>query len=226
MDSIPMQRYCPVCGRTDLPMENHHVIHRSQGGEDGPTIPLCKQCHADHHDRGIIDFEYSDDRWWWFSTRDPDKWLLLLDVWDEGKDAIPFEDEDDEAFREALQLVATADYLLSQEVIRKNQEFRDDRKAFAEWLAVEHDFTERSAGSWITKRIAYGKLPPEAADLGITKGYIVATLVAEGHDLSQVMSDIHSMPRSQFNETYGLSTKPKPKCSCPDCGATHNKKKA
>lgn len=31
---------CAVCGRT-YPVEKHHVVKRSQGGTDGPTIALC-----------------------------------------------------------------------------------------------------------------------------------------------------------------------------------------
>lgn len=31
---------CAVCGRTH-PVERHHVVKRSQGGTDGPTIMLC-----------------------------------------------------------------------------------------------------------------------------------------------------------------------------------------
>lgn len=34
---------CYICG--DIAPEEHHIIYRSQGGHDGPTIPLC----ADHH---------------------------------------------------------------------------------------------------------------------------------------------------------------------------------
>lgn len=41
-------RCCPLCGRTDLPVENAHMLPRSIGGEDGPTNPLCKCCHAAH----------------------------------------------------------------------------------------------------------------------------------------------------------------------------------
>ena len=31
---------CAVCGRT-YPVERHHVVKRSQGGTDGPTVMLC-----------------------------------------------------------------------------------------------------------------------------------------------------------------------------------------
>jgi hypothetical protein len=36
---------CFACGLT-RPCEQHHVIPRASGGEDGPTVPLCLSCHA------------------------------------------------------------------------------------------------------------------------------------------------------------------------------------
>lgn len=40
--------WCQVCGSTDG-LEQHHVVRRSQGGKDGPTLTLCRRCHADVH---------------------------------------------------------------------------------------------------------------------------------------------------------------------------------
>ena len=34
---------CYICG--DIAPEEHHIIYRSQGGHDGPTIPLCGEHH-------------------------------------------------------------------------------------------------------------------------------------------------------------------------------------
>lgn len=42
------QRYCPLCGRTDLPIEGAHMLPKSIGGDGGPTNPLCKCCHEAH----------------------------------------------------------------------------------------------------------------------------------------------------------------------------------
>lgn len=35
---------CQVCG-SRYQVSNHHVIFRSQGGENMPRLPLCKTCH-------------------------------------------------------------------------------------------------------------------------------------------------------------------------------------
>jgi len=42
---------CQVCGRHDLPLEVHHILPLSKGGEDKPTnlAVLCKRCHAISH---------------------------------------------------------------------------------------------------------------------------------------------------------------------------------
>lgn len=48
--------FCVFCGR---PATNrHHVVYRSQGGTDGPTIPVCGMgnasgCHKRLHDHTI-----------------------------------------------------------------------------------------------------------------------------------------------------------------------------
>ena len=39
---------CPVCGSAG-PLERHHVVRRSQGGGDGPTVTLCRDCHMAVH---------------------------------------------------------------------------------------------------------------------------------------------------------------------------------
>jgi len=39
--SIDSGRRCAICGRTSGPLERHHIVFRSQGGENGPTITLC-----------------------------------------------------------------------------------------------------------------------------------------------------------------------------------------
>jgi hypothetical protein len=53
--------YCLYCGAS--PVEWHHVILRSQGGEDGPQIPLCRQCHDRRHDERLrIEMDGADVR--------------------------------------------------------------------------------------------------------------------------------------------------------------------
>lgn len=54
---------CAVCGR--YPAERHHVVFRSQGGGDGPTIPLCGHgntsgCHGKAHGR-LLHFRWVAD---------------------------------------------------------------------------------------------------------------------------------------------------------------------
>lgn len=41
-------RACPVCGSPG-PLERHHLVRRSQGGTDGPTVTLCHDCHMAVH---------------------------------------------------------------------------------------------------------------------------------------------------------------------------------
>lgn len=55
---------CCVCGR--LAQNRHHVVPRSQGGSDGPTVPLCGMgnasgCHGEAHAHRIH-FRYAG-RW-------------------------------------------------------------------------------------------------------------------------------------------------------------------
>lgn len=56
---------CCVCGR--LAQNRHHVVPRSQGGSDGPTVPLCglgnaSGCHAKAH-ANRIHFRYENGHW-------------------------------------------------------------------------------------------------------------------------------------------------------------------
>ena len=39
---------CWVCGLTTS-LEEHHMIPRAYGGQDGPTITLCAGCHSSVH---------------------------------------------------------------------------------------------------------------------------------------------------------------------------------
>ncbi len=41
---------CGVCSRS-RGVGDHHLEFRSQGGEEGPTIPICIDCHGRIHAR-------------------------------------------------------------------------------------------------------------------------------------------------------------------------------
>lgn len=85
---------CAVCGRTS-PVEEHHVVKRSQGGKDGPTVMLCGfgnnlkdadgrfYCHGRAEHRMLhfrwVDGEYFGDGWWeYLVTKVPMKYDLAL----------------------------------------------------------------------------------------------------------------------------------------------------
>lgn len=54
---------CEKCG-TDTYVEVHHVIPRSEGGEDGPTINVCMECHI------LIHSEAGQFKGWgWFGGK-------------------------------------------------------------------------------------------------------------------------------------------------------------
>jgi 5-methylcytosine-specific restriction endonuclease McrA len=42
---------CQICGST-YQISLHHIVFRSQGGLDGPRIPLCNHCHMRLHSEG------------------------------------------------------------------------------------------------------------------------------------------------------------------------------
>lgn len=51
--------FCWVCNaqRKDIdasvaPMEEHHIVPRSYGGADGPTVTICPACHTNAHTCG------------------------------------------------------------------------------------------------------------------------------------------------------------------------------
>ena len=71
--------YCPFCGR---PATNrHHIVPRSQGGHDGPTVTVCGMgnasgCHGEFHNRRLH-LRYTD-RWEYLRTREPTKYQTAL----------------------------------------------------------------------------------------------------------------------------------------------------
>ena len=75
---------CPFCGRPTT--NRHHVIPRSQGGHDGPTIDVCGMgnasgCHGKLHAH-LLHLRYTDD-WQWIETKEPTKYqdALAMDGW-------------------------------------------------------------------------------------------------------------------------------------------------
>jgi len=73
--------YCPFCGR---PATNrHHVVLRSQGGGDGPTVTVCgfgnaSGCHGKFH-RRLLHLRYRDG-WEFLETSEPTKYQVALDM--------------------------------------------------------------------------------------------------------------------------------------------------
>lgn len=90
--SIDTGGCCAICGRYGA--EAHHVVFRSQGGSDGPCIPLCgrgnglydgsgRMFHhgaAHHH---LLHFWWDGRQWSYLITEEPMKLekALKLDGW-------------------------------------------------------------------------------------------------------------------------------------------------
>lgn len=66
---------CIVCGRPAS--ENHHLVYRSHGGKDGPTVPLCgfgntSGCHGAVH-ANRLHFRYMNGQLEYLLTDEPVK---------------------------------------------------------------------------------------------------------------------------------------------------------
>lgn len=76
--------YCPFCGR---PATNrHHIVPRSQGGKNSPTVTVCGMgnasgCHGKFHSYRLH-LRYTD-RWEYLETEEPTKYqtALIMDGW-------------------------------------------------------------------------------------------------------------------------------------------------
>lgn len=74
------QETCIICGR---PATNqHHVVFRSQGGEDGATVSVCGMgnasgCHGLLHQRKLH-LRYKDGEWQYLRTKHPMKYQFAL----------------------------------------------------------------------------------------------------------------------------------------------------
>lgn len=44
---------CYICQQQTTTIEEHHIVPRFAGGEDGPTVNLCADCHAGIHRQAL-----------------------------------------------------------------------------------------------------------------------------------------------------------------------------
>lgn len=234
--SMVRQPFCalPWCGRSDLHIDEHHVVPRSQGGEKGPTVFICHECHMKHHDgRGpklyfsymsSVPFENTDK---WHVSTDDNPIPVELVVYDETADA-PGDKEVEELLGELANDIRefkgtsdTLDYYLGQLLASADVRV-GDRKALGEWCADNFDISPKAVGSWLSKRIAYGRLPnmKGVAELGITNGYLMVRVLKKNPDalLDAVLADFRSMPKEQFVRTYNMSDGESKVRTCPWCG--------
>lgn len=80
--------WCPFCGKPST--NRHHIVYRSRGGKDGPTITVCgfgnaSGCHGKLHSH-LLHLRYTD-RWEYLETKEPTKYqtALEMDGWRELK---------------------------------------------------------------------------------------------------------------------------------------------
>lgn len=76
---------CPFCGR--MWTERHHIVPRSAGGAEGPTVTVCgfgnaDGCHGLLHSKRLH-LDWRDGRWVWLMTEEPTKEdrALQMDGW-------------------------------------------------------------------------------------------------------------------------------------------------
>lgn len=72
--------WCPFCGR---PATNrHHIVYRSRGGKDGPTVTVCgtgnSGCHGKFHEHRLH-LRYRDG-WEYLETEGPTKYQTALEM--------------------------------------------------------------------------------------------------------------------------------------------------
>ena len=89
--SVPKSALCPTCTTLDTgswgstQQTKHHIVPRSQGGHDGPTVYLCGHgtagCHGMAEDKKLH-FRFTD-RWQWLKTDVPTKYerTLMMEGW-------------------------------------------------------------------------------------------------------------------------------------------------
>lgn len=64
---------CPFCGKRF--QSRHHIVYRSRGGENGPTITVCgvdnvSGCHGLIH-QGFLHLDFREGRWFFLRSREP-----------------------------------------------------------------------------------------------------------------------------------------------------------
>lgn len=76
--------WCPFCGR--IATQKHHIVPRSRGGKDGPTVNVCglgnaSGCHGKLHQHRLH-LRYTDE-WEFLETSEPTKYqdALEMDGW-------------------------------------------------------------------------------------------------------------------------------------------------
>lgn len=97
--SIDTGHRCAICGRWS-PLEDHHIVRRSQGGTTGPVIRLCGAgnglhdgsgrpfCHGLAH-ANRLHFYWDGREWSYLITDEPTKYEIALGM--EGWKPIPFD---------------------------------------------------------------------------------------------------------------------------------------
>lgn len=73
--------WCPFCGR--IATQKHHIVHRSRGGTNGPTVNVCglgnaSGCHGKLHQHRLH-LRYTDE-WEFLETEEPTKYQDALDM--------------------------------------------------------------------------------------------------------------------------------------------------
>jgi hypothetical protein len=232
-DGIAKQPFCCACG-TSGPTQMHHAVRRSQGGGDGPTLPLCVTCHSKIHDQRML--VLLKDGAWFFSD---DELTWPAHIYDEATDPPAFEDAltDDDGvtlhdieghIRELTASSNGASYYVAKCVedahtlFAKRYPGRAARVALTDWAKDTFGFSSSS----VSKRLAWASLPPVAAvtALGLTKGYEVARAVSGAVcGLDEAITDIEALTLADFRAKH-FGKKPLSErewCECPKCGRRH-----
>jgi len=73
--------YCPFCGKRAT--QRHHIVARSQGGTNGPTVNVCglgnaSGCHGRLHSH-TLHLRYIDG-WEYLETDEPTKYQTALEM--------------------------------------------------------------------------------------------------------------------------------------------------
>lgn len=108
--SIDTGNRCAICGRHGR-VERHHIVPRSAGGTEGPTVSLCghgsnlsdgsgRMWHhgaAHHH---MLHFRFDGREWWYLVTAEPTKYERALGMdgwepmpWSGGTEEVEYSDE-------------------------------------------------------------------------------------------------------------------------------------